>query len=57
MLIFEMEEKNNRLYTVNEITGNWYNTIGGKGARYRYREPLLEEAAFTALAPAGRGRP
>jgi len=49
MLLFEMEEKNDKLYTVNEITGNWYNVIGGKGERYRYRDPITEEPGFTKL--------
>jgi len=56
MLLFEMEERNDRLYTVNEITGNWYNAIGGKGERYRYKETITENPAFSHLSKPYGGR-
>ena len=43
MLLFQMEEDHGRLRIVNEVTGNWYNGLGGKNACFRYREPLKEE--------------
>ena len=47
MLLFEMEEKGGRLRIVNEVTGNWYNGLGGSSRPYRYREPLTEEPVFS----------
>ena len=52
--LFEMEEKGNRIHIINEVTGNWYNSIRGMGERYRYQEPCIEEPAFTHLGKMGR---
>ena len=49
ILLFEMEEKNSKLAIINEVTGNWYNTIRGDAARYRYKEPYIDTPAFTKL--------
>lgn len=45
-LFFEMEESNGRLCIVNEVTGNWYDNLGGNGAHYCYDMPCAEEAHF-----------
>lgn len=42
ILLFEMEEKGDKLHIINEVTGNWFNTIRGTAKEYRYREKLLE---------------
>ncbi len=31
---------------VNEVTGNWYQTIGGCGKRYAYKAPCTELPCF-----------
>lgn len=51
ILLFEMEEDlaANKLQIINEVTGNWYNNIGGIGKNYAYREPIVEEPHFTRL--------
>ncbi len=46
ILLFEMEEKKESLHIVNEVTGNWYTSIGGNGARYAYRDPCREIPCF-----------
>ena len=46
MLLFEMEEKAGKLHVLNEVTGNWYNGVGGGAKPYRYRDPLTEEPVF-----------
>lgn len=43
MLLFEMEEKGDKLQIINEMTGNWYNTVGGPGERFRYEDECREE--------------
>lgn len=49
--LFQMEESGDKLHIVNEVTGNWYNSIGGSLAeRYCYRDPCVEEARFTPVA-------
>ena len=48
ILLFEMEETPDSLRIVNEVTGNWYNNIGGHGARFAYREPVAEAPCFSA---------
>ncbi|MBQ6527637.1 MAG: hypothetical protein IJI38_03835, partial [Clostridia bacterium] len=49
ILLFEMEERGDRLHIINEVTGNWYNAIGGVAARYAYKDPCIEEPHFTKL--------
>lgn len=48
MLLFEMEETPSGLHIINEVTGNWYNNIGGHGGRYAYRDPIVEAPCFMA---------
>ncbi len=47
ILLFEMEERGDKLHIINEVTGNWYNNIGGIGSRYAYPEPVIEAPCFT----------
>lgn len=48
ILLFEMEETDTSLHIVNEVTGNWYNSIGGSGARYAYQTKNRETPCFLA---------
>jgi hypothetical protein len=48
ILLFEMEERNGGLHIINEVTGNWYNSIRGSARDYRYKELCIEEPAFTS---------
>ena len=48
MLLFTVEETEDSIVIVNEITGNWYNNIGGHGARYAYRDPIGEAPCFSS---------
>jgi len=52
LLLFELEEGQGQLHIRNEVTGNWYNSIGGTAAAFRYEEPLRPEYAgcFTRYA-------
>ena len=50
ILLFEMEEKDGKLHIINEVTGNWYNSIRGLAKNYRYKDPCIEEPAFTSIA-------
>ena len=47
ILLFEMEETADALHIVNEVTGNWYQTIGGRGKAYAYRTPCTELPCFS----------
>jgi beta-xylosidase len=50
MLLFEMEEKGDKLHVINEITGNWYNGIDGNiGRKFAYPKQTTEEAVFTDM--------
>lgn len=49
ILLFEMEERGDKLHIVNEVTGNWYNSIRGPAQNYRYKEDCMEEPGFTDL--------
>lgn len=51
--LFEMEERDGELHIVNEITGNWYNTLGGNALPYKKDIPCIDEPAFTYPAPYG----
>lgn len=42
-LIFEMEETNDGIQIVNEITGNWYNEAGGPAKNWVYKDKCVEE--------------
>lgn len=42
ILLFEMEEVEDKLAIVNELTGNWYNSAGGSAERWRYDVPCKE---------------
>ena len=44
--LFQMEEKGNSLHIVNEVTGNWYDRMGGGGGKYRYAVPARETGCF-----------
>ena len=46
ILLFEMEETFDGLHVYNEVTGNWYNHIGGVAKPYAYRAPVVEEPCF-----------
>ncbi len=46
ILLFEMEETEDALHIVNEVTGNWYGAIGGHGARFAYQTPCKELPCF-----------
>ena len=46
ILLFEMSETSDSLHIVNEVTGNWYQSIGGHGAAYAYKSPCLETPCF-----------
>ena len=46
ILLFEMEETPGSIHIINEVTGNWYNAIGGRGAGYAYDTPCREEPCF-----------
>lgn len=48
ILLFEMEENADGVSIINEVTGNWYNGIGGHAAPYAYREPCRETPCFSA---------
>ena len=48
ILLFEMEETRDGLHIMNEATGNWYNGIGGHGARYAYKTQCKEVPCFLA---------
>ena len=52
ILLFEMEETADSLHIINEVTGNWYNGIGGFGSRYAYQTPCVETPCFR-LDPRG----
>jgi arabinan endo-1,5-alpha-L-arabinosidase len=43
----EMEERGNDLYIINEVTGNWFDTVGGNAKKYRSPVRPIEEPAFT----------
>ena len=47
MLLFEMEEKGDYLYTVNEVTGNWFNINKAKEPRGYYTHELIVPPEFT----------
>ena len=47
ILLFEMEETADALHIVNEVTGNWYHAIGGRGKRYAYKTPCKEPPCFS----------
>ena len=47
ILLFEMEETADALHIVNEVTGNWYQAIGGRGKAYAYRTPCTELPCFS----------
>ena len=43
ILLFEIEEKNGELFIINEVTGNWYSTAGGKAAPWVYTKDECRE--------------
>ena len=47
ILLFEMEESFDGVHTVNEVTGNWYNNIGGIAGRFNYGIPCAEAPCFS----------
>ncbi|MBQ8162076.1 MAG: family 43 glycosylhydrolase [Clostridia bacterium] len=46
ILLFEMEEYDDGIDIINEVTGNWYQGIGGHGKRYAYGETVRETPCF-----------
>ena len=55
ILLFEMEETADALHIVNEVTGNWYQAIGGRAKRYAYEAPCAEVPCF-ARDPRMKGK-
>jgi hypothetical protein len=53
LTMFEMEEKGGDLHIINEITGNWYHTVGGNALPFKKDVPCTDEPAFTKLGPTG----
>ena len=47
ILLFEMEEEPEGIHVINEVTGNWYNGIGGHASRYTYAQPCRELPCFS----------
>lgn len=47
ILLFEMEEKEESIHIVNEVTGNWYQAIGGIAKGYAYKEKCVENPQFS----------
>lgn len=48
ILLFEMEETETDVRIVNEVTGNWYSGVGGKGKNYAIKSRLKEVPVFSA---------
>lgn len=46
MLLFEMDDSGGKLRILNEITGNWYNQIGGATSPRHYHDVLKEAPCF-----------
>lgn len=46
ILLFEMEESFDGIHIVNEVTGNWYNNVGGIAAGFAYKDRCVEEPCF-----------
>lgn len=46
ILLFEMEETFDGLHIINEVTGNWYNNVGGIAAGFAYKDRCVEEPCF-----------
>ena len=49
LCICEMEERGDDLYIVNELTGNWFDTVGGNAKKYRSPVRPIEEPAMTRV--------
>lgn len=46
IVLFEMEESPKGLHIINEATGNWYGSVGGRAAEYAYKAPCKEIPCF-----------
>lgn len=46
ILLFEMEEDENGLHVVNEVTGNWFHVAGGPAKGWVYEQPCVEIPSF-----------
>ncbi len=46
ILLFETDDLGDHLALANEVTGNWYNNLGGGGTVYRYKDPVAEGFCF-----------
>lgn len=46
ILLFEMEEDENGLHVVNEVTGNWFHAAGGPAKGWVYEKPCVEIPSF-----------
>jgi len=53
VLIYEVEEANGLIETVNEFTGNWFDSIGGHPGKYRSAVPSAVEPEYTRLMQYG----
>lgn len=47
ILLFEMDDSDNKLSIKNEVTGNWYNGAGGSAQNWRYNVPYGDEHVFS----------
>lgn len=52
ILLFEMEEDENGIHVINEVTGNWYHVAGGHAKDWVYRQQCEEIPSF-AIDPRG----
>ena len=41
-----MEEDENELHVVNEVTGNWFHAAGGHAKGWVYKQPCVEIPSF-----------
>lgn len=46
ILLFEMEEKEDSIHIINEVTGNWYQNAGGPAKDWTYKCECKEEPVF-----------
>lgn len=46
ILLFEMEESFDSVHIVNEVTGNWYNSVQGIAKGYAYPDRCIEKPHF-----------
>ena len=44
--VVEMEEDENGLHVVNEVTGNWFHAAGGHAKGWVYEKPCVDIPSF-----------